>query len=447
MEVERSSIQREIDLVFKEGPKPVHYTWNAVLHIGKDYNLPIMKVISVDIEEDYENNIAEAFFVRFLIPGGKYIKRIYPNQNNLEITLIRSPIFEADTANNQKVGIYSERFSVALCDTGNPQFTAQTSVVYDETALDRTVLLEVDFQLINKSFEQLRAIQVGGVFRDCTVEDVLKGVLTKESQTINVDAIKKPKGINMVPASNTAVKTQVVLPHGLSLVALPAYMQKYFGVYSAGMGYFFKNGYWYIYPCYDTKRVSESLKSVKIFILPKQKYPTLNRTYRENGNNTVILVTGEASFQSDSEQQQLNHGVGVRFANADQMMDGFIQTEENKALASRGKNVTEVAFTERPNKKNYTPVDPEVITANPYTRYSAMARRMGGVFAVVWENSLPGKIEPGMMVEVVFIDTNGLLKQATGIILKAHHSVQMYAPGIVEARYVMTTALFIYVNL
>jgi hypothetical protein len=445
MEIEESSLYREILAIIRGGAKPVHYLWTAQIHIGNDTYIPL-KVLSIDFRCDYELNYADEVMLMLALPGGMYAKRIYPNQSKLEITLFRSPIGEVSTSGDDEVQPQSERYTATLIDRGNPGVEGNGGNTPTEAILDLTTIHNIEFQLVNKSLEQLRMVSVGGIYRYTDVETVIRAVLTKESRKTQVEEVRKVKGVDMVPATNNVQRDHIVLPQGLQLVKVPEYIhQKCGGVYSAGMGYYLQGDFWYVYPCYDTTRFNQAERTLTVINVPKNKFPGIERTYRQDGKNLVVLATGEVRLADDSDAAQLNDGNGVRFADASKMMEGYVTVKDNKVAAARGANVSEFVSSQRPNGMQNVQLSSNPINANPHAEMSKLARREGSYLQMVWENSLPNLVYPGMMTKVLYLDEENI-KEIYGVVLKVHHYVGLQGEGMTASRHVNNTMLAIFVK-
>ena len=445
MEILKSSLYREINKVLTSGSNPVHFSWSAKLHAnGVDYNT--LKVISVDSLEDYELNYSDEIVVTLAISGGIYAKRIYPYKDNLDITLSKRPLSESADVTDEESEIQSERYTAIIIDTGNPMVEGNSSSVGDEEALDLTNIFTISFQLVNKALEKLRLVTVGGIYRYTNVEDVIKNIMTNESKNIRIDNGRMPTGVDMVPASNKSQKDHIILPQGTKLVDVPEFIHRTVcGVYSSGLGYYYKNNHWYIYPCYDNTRFSKAKRTITIINVPRNKLPEVERTYRKDGNSIVIIATGDVNHNDDSDMQQLNYGNGVRFAEADNFLEDFSSTENNKTKVKRGKNNTELVSDTRANGKNNVPVSSVAITSNPYLEYSKLARRQGNYLSMVWENSLPTLLDPGMMAKVIYMYGDDI-REVYGTLLKSHHYTSSKSKTVVNSRHITNSALVLFVE-
>lgn len=445
MEIEDSALMREIQDIIKGTKKPVHFSWVAQIYIGTE-PYPAFRVLSVDIVRDYEKNFADQTMIKLLLPAGTYAKRIYPARANLEIALFRYPVQEASNNTDPESTVQAERYTAIMVDRGDPIIEANAMNTPTEESLNLSDMVEIEFQLIDKTIEQLRMVSVGGIYRQCTVDDVIKTVMHNASQSISVDNVRRPRGVDMVEPNNKTEREHIVLHHGLKLVDLPTHIhEKCGGIYSTGLGYYLQDDYWYIYPCYNTKRINQSPKTLTLINVPANKFPGIERTYRVDGNNVVALVTGQVSFRDESDARQLTEGNGVRFSDASKFLEDFAELGSNKALVSRGTNTTEVVSVKRANGNNNTHLSPSAITANPYLEYSEMSRRNGGILSVVWENSLPTAIFPGMLVKMMYLD-NEEIKTNVGVVLKAHHYIHMQGQGIMNTRHYSNSMLSVFVE-
>lgn len=446
MEFEQSSLYREVETVISATSTYPCYTWAAEIHLPDGSTYPFVKVITIDSIEDYENDYTSRLMLEGVILGGTFAKRVYPNQNNLEITLYRIPISADAAALDSTVPLIAERFTAMLDPSkGNPIIEGASRNTPGEDVLNLTELTTVTFQLMDKAVEQMRCIKVGGIHRNTTGEAVIKTILTSASQTISVEDTQKPVGVTMVPATNQSVREHVAIPDTVDLVGLPNYVQiKCGGIYGAGLGYFYKNKQWYIYPCYDPTRTPANEKVLTIINVPRNKLQFTERTYRNDNGHAVILAAGDVKVKDFSVAYQLNQGNGIRFSNANNFIDGFSSISDNRVYASRASNNTEAVSEKRPNNRNVVRTNQNPITANPFTAYSQLAKGMGSLLSVEWQNSNPDLVFPGMLVTFMYLDNNDI-NTLQGVVLKAHHFTKLRGQGIIQKQYQTLSSLYIFI--
>ena len=421
MEINSTPLYTEAMNIINRGDTGSGIGWRAVIHLGDTgKTISPLQVTAVNIRCDFVLGFADEFTCTLTIPFGQYARRVYPNRNNLEISLMKIPHREGAGENRLDINAQAERFSATLIGGDKSPTVGQGRESIDEGILDLMDILQVSFQLTNKAVEKIRMISVGGTFRNTTVKDTLLGILTKESLAIKVDNQRAIEGVDMVKPKNLTKRDHILIPQGVKLFDVCDYVQKNIGVYNAGIGSYIRGKTWHVFPLHDTTIFNESKLTLTVLILPRTKFPQLERTYKKTGNSLTLLSTSETSFVDDNGSQYLNFGNGARFADANKFMSGFNETTENTTLVSRAKNVNEFKLEDRPNNVNNINITQNKITANPFFEYSKIIARKGGVFTVMWENSDPTLLVPGMLTRVVYFD-NTEMKEIYGTLLGAEH--------------------------
>ena len=443
MEIEHSALWDQVLEVVNSPVKPVNKYWEMDIHAnGK--TITVLKVLNIDKVRDFENDFAPVVMVDVELLMGEYTYLVYPFQDSLEITLYATPLSEAGQTTSTKESVVMERFIAVMVDKGNPMMSNNGPNTPTQEVLDLTRPATATFQLMNKTIAQLKMRTYGNTFRDVTVEDVLKTVMTVESRKVNVDVEYLPKGVDIVEPSNKNKRSYITIAPGIPLVDIPNYLHlRQGGVYSGGMGYFYENDYWYIYPCYDVNRYKTVDKTLTVINVPTNKLPQIERTYLKNGSSLIIIATGEVRFTDDSTKQQLNRGNGVMFSDASKFMDGISETAGNKMVASRAKVVNEFIAEERDNGNNYVPRSPASISANPFVHFSELARREGSNFSFVWDNSDANLIFPGMLAKILYLE-EGEVKEIFGVVRKLHEYTELVGQGMTSNRHMTRTMVSIF---
>lgn len=445
MEITYTPLYREAMSIVNNGETGSNVGWKAIIHLpGENKTYVPLQVVAINIRCDFIKAYADEFTCTLLIPLGKYARLIYPNRTNLEVTLTKIPLRESSEDVQYDSELESERYSAILIDGDKSPTVGQGRETNDEDTLDLMDILPVSFQLTSKAMEKLRMISVGLGVRNSTVKSAIRTLLTKESQNIKVDNKQVLEGIDIVEPNNVAVRDHVLLPQGIKIFDVCDYIQKNIGVYNAGLGSYVRNRIWYVFPLYDTTRFTETKQTLNVLILPRNKFPQLERTYRKKGNSLTILITSETGFKDDSGTQYLNFGNGARFADANKFMEGFNQTKDNATLVARAKNVNELKIEDRPDKVNLINVTQNKITANPYYEYSKLIGRKGGVFKTIWENSDPSLLIPGMVTRISYYD-EGEVKEIYATLLGAEHS-SMRMGDFGSQKHAVNSLLHFFVN-
>lgn len=443
MDISQSSLWREVQDILTGGEKPVHYIWQVTFYAGEDAIAPL-RVLSIDFDQDYLNNYADFILLEVLLPLGTYAKRIYPYLDNLDVELKRIPIGEVSSGLDQDSPVQVERYTASMIDKGNPIIQQAVGSVTSEEDLNRMDIQPIQFQLTNKLLEQLRMISVGRTYRDMTGEEAVKAMLISGSQRVKVDDARKLRGVQMVKASNQKRRDHVNIPQGTPLVEVPHHVHYHCGgLYAAGLGYYLHNNHWYVFPCYDHTRWRDGDPTLTIINVPENKLPGVERTYRKDGDNLVVIATGPSSFKNLSNLAQLNDGNGVRFADASKMMEDFGKVEGNKVVAARGKTNTETISDKRKNNLNYVTTALRQINANPYVEFSALAARQGNAANFVWENANRSLLYPGMPTKILYLDGSDI-KELYGVLLGAHEYTALREQGPTASRFTSSVTLSVF---
>jgi hypothetical protein len=227
------------------------------------------------------------------------------------------------------------------------------------------------------------------------------------------------------------------------VVDTPGYLQYRYGIYNAGLGMYLQNKNLFVYPLYDTSNFNTSKKTLTLINLPKRKFTDIERTFEVIGDMVTVLVTGETGFRDDSGVHYLNAGNGARFTDADALMSAPVTTKNNKTVMKRDANNSEFITGTAIGVDNAATTK-QRITANPFVAYSDQAAKRGGMMTVVWQNSDPTILLPGMAVKMLYLDGDTIV-EVYGVLHRVQHVAIKYK-GFSSARFRQETKLGIFMN-
>lgn len=451
MAVEHSPLQAEIDLIFENGPNPVHSKWECMVHTPHIRLLPL-KLISLDIECDYLNNYSNQIILKLLLPRGAFTHDIMPYKQELMIEVTRNAVGEnSDTSEDDETWTRHYR-AIIVNEADNAVGTIGPNVQNRETS-NISDLLEVEFQLMELALEQLRLLETGGIYRNVIPGDVVRYALTHASKQVDLPAEDAVKGVDIVPYDNQKPHPHIVIPHGTKLQDLATVVQNdWGGIYNTGVGCYLQDGLWYLWPEFNLQRYEKERRTLLLINLPPLRYRGVERTYRVNEFQVIALSTGEAEHVDLSHHRQLNQGNAVRFTHTDQMWEGINtfeknfgeSTKDNRFKIKRADNNSEYRAIERPNY-DVAPVSATRLSNNAFAETSKLATRQGGFLTLVWEHSQPDLIFPGMPTRLQYL-RNDEVDEVDGIVVKAHHFVHDNRPGPIQGRHVCNTALTLFIR-
>lgn len=423
----------------------IKYAYSALIHIvEKDLAYQPIKVLGIDIERDYEHNLADVINCELAVSPGTWSDYIMPFVENLEISIIAEPV-------NFRAPVSVTRYK-AYCKTlvNFRKTDARLQNVNTET-IDRMDIVKVEFQLVPLLMEKLLPLQIGTNVVNSNVTDALTSLLMGEATKLQgLDNADMLKGVDMVKADNETVYDNIPIPHGIKLLDLPLFLQKkLYGVYKQGMGHYIQTGMWYIYPKSRTKRNDDKTRFINIFISPKDFLKYTENTWTKEGNDLYIIAALEGDSKDISTSANtLNKGNGIRVLNPDlQTTDESVKVAGNKAIISRANNVSEVILNESKNGVVNAPFILNQKDTNIYEQVSQVEARDGKLIGLVWHNSQADLVKPGSVVRVHYTDANvNQQVMLEGVVIKAHHYIHATSASVVSTQYSSVSALFVFVR-
>lgn len=453
MEIEESPIYQEIKQIIDEGPKPISFQWKAKIHV-KDKEFEPVKIIDVDYRKDYTENFGDEITIKLLLPMGLWAKVIYPARNELEISLFKYPLEEVGDLKEEDKEIDSIKYTAVVIPNDKlPVLTGKNIDKYSITDLDLKQVLTIDFQLFEKAIEKLRMVTVGGIFRRCTAEEVLKAVLAKESKKIKISSGKVLDGVDVIKPDNKERREHLIIPQGTKLTDLATFMQlRVGGIYNSGINSYYQNKFWFVYSLFNTGRYQKASKKAVIVKVPKQRFTAIERTYRQDGDILYILATSDSDFSDDGGTNFLNTGNGVRFSDSRRYLRDIVEKKDNKAIIKRDKVNHEYVFKKPKDQEggdkpdlNTVYLSTDEINSNPFAEYSNLAGKFGAYYQFDWENSEASLLFPGMPVKIYYLDRDKI-KDLYGVIHFVNSSVQMVGQAITSKKHLFKTTVVVFAN-
>lgn len=443
LSIEQTPVWSDIKDVMYGTAKPTRFEYRALLHTEKE-DLPVFKIDVIDIVRDYVNNIGELVQVEFKMPLGEYITRLYPFRSNLEFTIKRILLTDSATTKLEDSRILTTRFKAVFLADENPNYTGTDVERMDIDSLNNMDVVQVRMQLLNRSLEVIRVRQTQGIFRQVKMKQLIHNLVAGESLKVQIDGKPAIDAINIVEPDNSETRRQVIIPSATGVTSIPSLLQeKMGGVYNSGIGNFLqsyaKKLTWFIYPTTNTKRF-DSAKDDKVifYALPEGRFQALDRTYQKDASILKVLVTGQRKYKDAADVDYMNQGSGFRMADARAFMKRSVEITPDGPKALRSNLNTEVVAEERKDGLNYA----RIVTpsSNPFKEFSKVNARNVARVDIVWENSDPELIYPGMPCKYIYLDENKTVELA-GTVVFAHTTVQRQGLGLQSSTFMTNTAL------
>lgn len=434
-------------IIFNDNPI-LTFNLKGQLHTEKE-DISVLRIKSLDTIRDYVNSISDRMHIEFLMPLGDYIRRLYPYRAHLEFSIKRTTMVK-DTSDSPDIKSSIERYKAVFLTKDNPGASGYELDVFDSSALDNAQLVTVKLQLLNRSLEPLRIKTVSKIFRNVTQEQVIHSLLGGESLRILVDGRPAIDGIDIVKPDNKQLNKHVVVPSGTTIATVPTYLQEeMLGVYNGGIGTYLQTykdkKLWFVYPLYNYRRFDTAKTKVVFYLIPKTKYPNVEKTFIQVGSVIKILINNDVKYTDSADVDYMNNGVGFKNAHASSFMSKPVKITDKGPVLSRTNINNEVIGKDRKDGLNYAKLSDNPITDNPFIEYSKINSRNVSRVSIEWEHADISLIYPGMPCKFTYYG-NSKINELTGIIAFIHSYDRLLGTGVNSKQYRNATHITLLLN-
>lgn len=433
MGIENTTIFKEMQAVPADGSKPVTFQVKAEIYAGGTV-VNVFRVVSQDISRRYHENFSDVIMIECLVPLGDFHEHVLTNKDNLEVVVYKYAYKEDGNTVDLSRKIESQRYRAFIKEEPTPNIQKASRDNISTAGSNLTGFKKLYIQLIDIVAYKLMKQTVGGTFVNEVPGDVLWAVLGEESYRAGGPGEQAVRGVDIVkPYSNTKPSEHILIPHDVSLVDLPIYIQSCCdGVYSTGMGYYLQKGLWYVYPAADTERFNKSEMTLTVLNVPSNKMPHVERTYRQTNGQVIALCTGGMKHYDNSEETQQNEGNGARIASAGKAVQSeFGLFKDEQYFIARKENNSEFYSYQRKDGVNKAAFQLRAFSSNPHVTYTKIAFRECAYVDLVWQNSNDSLIYPGMPAKLMY-ENNGVVEEVLGVVHAANHFITGSAQSMVD---------------
>ncbi|QZA71092.1 hypothetical protein AH06_323 [Erwinia phage AH06] len=443
MNLEKSSLYNEIVSIGTKGGRSV-YRIKAEIFFDTTI-CSVFRIRSFNRFDDFMNQYSEDLSLQVAMSEGVYNQQIIPNADRLKMHLIINKYVTGQPPESTR---YTFR---VFPKTGyDPQLTQQRAADINQKAVADTSLQFYELQLFTSAMEQLRAVPCAGIFPTTSPAALIRVLLGGISEGLQLPLEEKPLGMEMYPVDAVTpdgkeiIKNHVVVKP-IHLCDLPGYLQHEYGLYKTAIGSYYHKQYWHIWPLYNTKRYELVRNNLVIVNVPKDKFPSMERTYEMRGTSLCILATGDTVTHDTSNLTQYQDGNGVRAQRSSSVSgDEGMEVSKGQVMLQRGATNSEFVTSDRRSGINYAPMAGE-ITDNSYRIVSKNAANTGATIQVTWENADPELITPGMPIKYLYMKDTGV-EQRYGTLLMAEAHYRLAQDGLADDLMLCDMALTIFIE-
>lgn len=383
-------------------------------------------------------NRTDDYRIAVQIQPGLYQTKVLPYRDNLYMEVIMREGLK------QRV----KKFRCIVTTTSNPEISANNTKVGDLTAVDHLNLVTIEFQLQEPGFAILKNVMVGRTPIMATLDKVLYNEYITAGAELGLTGADAFRGVDIVkPIDNDQSYTHISVPDGIRLMDLAGYLQNddRYGIYSRGLGMYYRKGMVYVYPLFLFGRYKSAPKVVDIYRLPEDVFPTLESTFYTSDRTLTILSTGEGKYENKSDFKHQNDGVGTRLLNPDALTNkvGYFY-ENGVAITTRSDTLSEFKTTDRGSNEEIIKFDPNP-SSNICKALSNNAMNDGQFISVPWDASDIDLIVPGMPCKYYYTARNETIAIKEGIILGARSKSVRNSPGDINGVFRESSTLVLFI--
>jgi len=382
--------------------------FELALHLPDGQILKPPTCIDVDINRDYVGRQSDFTLVSFLLPLGDMVKFVYPQRDNLKITITYYTLGDVseitydfvlrDIGPHIKLGSYANRTLTDL----NKEFT------------------EVHGECIPESLNALKNTVIYGTYKNCTMFDVLSSAFSKVNADINALIQNNLIEIDIIEPNNTRTYEQILIPDTIDIFKLPYYLQKNYGIYNGGVGVYlqrYKNkDTLFIYPTHRKDSAIKLEETLQVTVANNVTSMGSNGTYAYKGNILKILVDKITSIDHDGETPMKNNGTGIAVTEPRSIVNRPVEITNDDVK-------TDSIYTKRKQnhkvlKNEQTYVKKQGMTSNGYMERSKILEEDGHRRLYTWSFSNARLLRPFMGVS--HIEESEVMQFTNGILQGVH---------------------------
>lgn len=416
-----AAVRGEFDNIIGSNLPAVFWKLSADIIIDNKQEVRARNVISEKVVSDFEGQLSDYRYLSIQIGPSVYERLIQPNRDKLKVRVTRRVQNDTGLPVAGATAI-QDTYIAFLRESGDTNMTSNFRNNATDGEKEVSQLVTLTFELVDPTLLELINTETAGIFYDIKTQDLLLSQLcmslegNTQTQSLKSRLYRGVRGFQATPATNQKAYSQIEVPTGMRLGALPTYLQNEYGINSSGLGCYYRGGYWYVYPLYNYKLFSTRKRTLSIFNMSAEEAPVLDRSYSVRSDQVFVVSTGNSESVDNSEKVLNNVGDSLRFTPSSSLEKGLIKTTGNKTKVLSKDTVRAIGVNKPHHGVFNTRYAEKVFTDNPYPELSALALSKGQRLSVNWTCADLTLIQPGMAVRVYYLRGDAL-EYAEGTLL------------------------------
>ena len=428
MTIESSPLYDDLLELIDKGETKAFYKWTCTITSSTEEITPI-SVDGLKISRDYQENYTDLIILDLTMNAGDYNFKLFPDKNNLIITLIREVVSPKGETLLESDTLETFRYRGTLMDGWSPSVQNYGGVSDDYDTLEHANTIPVSLQLTSSFVDIAKQTTFNGIFHEADVKTVLQTILSASLADPNIqsDLI----GVDIVDPNNLKIYDHIIIPPGSTVVDLPDVVQKGYGVYSSGIGSYIQNNIWYIYPLFRTNLFNESVRKATAVSVPESSFMGADLTYNFEDNQLYLLAIGQTQLSDEKDALSRNIGNGVVYQNAARVIDLYSTKSEGTVTVDKDLNILKYITYDREDGQDFTPFYNGISSSNHCLPSEGIAITRCSILSLVWHNGDADLIKPGMPLRYVYQEGEDLAL-LYGVIIGVEFLSESKEPGILN---------------
>lgn len=380
---------------------PEHTTlFSLIIHSELEDFYP-KNIFHMDIVRDYDGTLTDHNVVSLVMTKKEFNTHIFKHRDDLQVTVVI----------DYNGRIHKERMKALLISNPTDRMEGDKSDISGLDASEHT-LVNVELQCISFLYSMLKNITVNGVLRDSKLDSVMRHYISSEMSKVTINGKKVLPTVDMVPIHNSRVYNNTIIPDSITLLDIPTFLHKQYGVYNGGMGtYVYNNGVKdivAIFPLYNSD-VTAGVKRLVVYVPDKPiAGNVINKTVLVDGDSIRIIVKTNSKRIDNGEVADFDKGSGFKTVNSNQVLDRTLTSSGGTVTSDSSKSIDSLAVNTKAGL-----AAPKMLpsTDNLYAVRTSFLRGRSVTISMQWNFSRPDLLVPGMGVDIVRTENSKIIRE------------------------------------
>ncbi len=388
----------------------MHAYYEGYLHT-KSLDVWLQTIEYVDILRDYNGNVSDLTTTSFLMPLGDFVKKFYPERDNLQITIIGYTVGKKTTT--------KLKFIITGVDDDIKNGVYDKKTIHE---LNKEGMTKLTGECVSLTADKLRNVTAPGAYEKATVDDVLITTMSKALGGIEVFDFSLGKETHIADSNNKRIYDHIVIPDSINILDIPSYMQNAeYGIFNGDVGTYIQNvddnESIHVYPLYRPNLLPSSKLKLQVTVVPSATMASVDSTYAMDGNVLKILTNVFVKPDADNEAKLKSSGSGVNMTDDETILKRPVEVSPDEVKVNSEN--TKRKYVHKKTADGEAKFEQHENKSNTYSARSSVLKNDGKFIQVQWNFSNARLLTPAMGIIYVIEESDGI-KTYEGVLHGVH---------------------------